>query len=140
MKRIFSIYPLIIATLFLMMFSVIPHHHHKEVLCLVMELCEQDDAYNDDHTSHGSEHDEDHQNTCISNADYIPSSGVVKSNLHSEDGSSYPISVLFLLANILTLSLDTPESEATYGVYVVSYASVVLGESSGLRAPPYIFS
>ena len=47
MKRIFFVYPLAIATLFLIVLSAIPHHHHKEMMCTVMELCEQDDIYND---------------------------------------------------------------------------------------------
>ena len=52
MKRIFFVYPLAIATLFLIVLSAIPHHHHKEMMCTVMELCEQDDIYNDGHTDH----------------------------------------------------------------------------------------
>ena len=47
MKRIFFVYPLAIATLFLIVLFAIPHHHHKEMMCTVMELCEQDDIYND---------------------------------------------------------------------------------------------
>ena len=35
MKRIFFVYPLAIATLFLIVLSAIPHHHHKEMMCTV---------------------------------------------------------------------------------------------------------
>ena len=48
--------------------------------------------------------------------------------------------VLYLFADILTIHFDIPIPENTYDRYVVSYTSVVLGESSGLRAPPCFFS
>lgn len=136
MKRILSIYPLVIATLFIIVFSAIPHHHHKEVLCMVMELCEQDNTYNDDHTDHGTDQDIHHQNICVPNVDYISSSGMTKSSLDSGNGMLLHLPILFLLADILTLNLNTSELETIYDEYVVSYTSVVLGESCGLRAPP----
>lgn len=137
MKRILSIYPLVIATLFIIVFSAIPHHHHKEVLCMVMELCEQDNTYNDDHTDHGTDQDIHHQNSCVPNVDYISSSGMTKSSLDSGNGMLLHLPILFLLADILTLNLNTSELETIYDEYVVSYTSVVLGESCGLRAPPF---
>lgn len=140
MKRILSIYPFVIAALFTIVFSAIPHHHHEEVLCMVMELCEQDNTYNDDHTDHGSGQDERHQNACLFNMDYISSSGMTKSSLDSENGTPLHLPVLFLLSEILTLDLTTPELEIIYDGYVVSYTSVVLGESCGLRAPPSFLS
>ena len=140
MKRILSIYPLAIATLFLIVFSAIPHHHHKEALCMVMELCEQDNTYNDDHTNHGTDRDEHHQATCVSNANYIPSSTITKSSLDSENGISLHLPVFFLPTDILALDPDTSELETTYDGYVISYTSVVLGENRGLRAPPRYLS
>lgn len=140
MKRILSIYPLVIATLFIIVFSAIPHHHHKEVLCMVMELCEQDNTYNDDHTGHGTGQDKHHQTNCVSNVDYIPSSTIIKSSLDSGNGISLHLPVIFLLADILALDFNTSELETTYDGYVVSYTSVVLGESCGLRAPPFYLS
>lgn len=65
------VYPLAIATLFLIVLSAIPHHHHKEMMCTVMELCEQDDIYNDGHTDHEAGQDAHNENTCVSQAGYI---------------------------------------------------------------------
>ena len=113
MKRILSIYPLVIATLFIIVFSAIPHHHHKEVLCMVMELCEQDNTYNDDHTDHGTDQDIHHQNICVPNVDYISSSGMTKSSLDSGNGMLLHLPILFLLADILTLNLNTSELETS---------------------------
>lgn len=140
MKRILSTYPLVIATLLIIVFSTIPHHHHKEVLCMVMELCEQDNTYNDDHTDHGTDRDKHHQTTCVSNIDYISSSTITKNSLDGEDGIPLHLSVIFLLADILAFDFNTSELETTYDGYVVSYTSVVLGESCGLRAPPFYLS
>lgn len=140
MKRIFSIYPLAIATLFLIVLSAIPHHHHKEMMCAVMELCEQDGTYNDSHTDHGAEQDTHNESTCVSQADYISPSGVDRGNLHDGGMMNVHLPVLCLLADILTIYFDAPIPETTYDGYVVSYTSVVLGESSGLRAPPHLFS
>ncbi|WP_270561732.1 DUF6769 family protein [Bacteroides cellulosilyticus] len=140
MKRILSTYPLVIATLFIIAFSALPHHHHKEVLCMVMELCEQDNTYNDDHTEHGTDRDEHHQTACVSSVDYISSSSITKSSLDSENGISLHLPVIFLLADILALDFSASEPETTYDGYVVSYTSVVLGESCGLRVPPFYLS
>lgn len=139
MKRIFFVYPLAIATLFLIVLSAIPHHHHKEMMCTVMELCEQDDIYNDGHTDHEAEQDAHNENTCVSQAGYIFPSSVDKSNLHDGSLMNIHLPVLYLFADILTIHFDIPIPENTYDRYVVSYTSVVLGESSGLRAPP-VFS
>ncbi|MFK2430194.1 DUF6769 family protein [Bacteroides fragilis] len=140
MKRIFFVYPLAIATLFLIVLSAIPHHHHKEMMCTVMELCEQDDIYNDGHTDHEAGQDAHNENTCVSQAGYIFPSSVDKSNLHDGSLMNIHLSVLYLFADILTIHFDIPIPENTYDRYVVSYTSVVLGESSGLRAPPCFFS
>ena len=93
MKRIFFVYPLAIATLFLIVLFAIPHHHHKEMMCTVMELCEQDDIYNDGHTDHEAEQDAHNENTCVSQAGYIFPSSVDKSNLHDEYSLAGSISV-----------------------------------------------
>ena len=71
--------------------------------------------------------------------DIFPSS-VDKSNLHDGSLMNIHLPVLYLFADILTIHFDIPIPENTYDRYVVSYTSVVLGESSGLRAPPYFFS
>ena len=99
---------------------------------MVMELCEQDNTYNDDHTEHGTDRDEHHQTACVSSVDYISSSSITKSSLDSENGISLHLPVIFLLADILALDFSASEP--------VSYTSVVLGESCGLRAPPFYLS
>ena len=57
------------------------------MMCTVMELCEQDDIYNDGHTDHEAEQDAHNENTCVSQAGYIFPSSVDKSNLKPDEYS-----------------------------------------------------
>lgn len=140
MKRILSIHLLAIATLFIIALSAIPHHHHKEALCIVMELCKQDNTYNDVHTDHSTDPDDHRHSPCVSNVDYISTSGITKSHLDNENGIFLHLPVWILSGGTLTPDIHTPELETIYDGYDVSQTSVALGESSGLRAPPQLFS
>lgn len=132
MKRFLFILPITIATLSLIVFSIIPHHHHKEMLCIVMETCEQDNAVNDEHTNHNTDGNTNHEKTCVLRSEYITTYG------GGDNLALLP--VLFLLANYLIYNSELSNTESTYGEYVFSYTSVMLGESSGLRAPPCFLS
>ena len=143
MKRILSIVPIAIATLLLLVFSAIPHHHHRGVICFAMETCEKDHTYNDEHTHHNAAGDTHQGKTCSTNAEYVSSSSeTIRSKVVSHDGGDNLVllPVLCLLANYLTYSVDLLNTGITYGEFVMSYTPVVLGESSGLRAPPYCLS
>ena len=51
-KRILYIFCLWIATMSIMLSTVMIHHHHKGRICMVEEQCEQDGNINDEHTEH----------------------------------------------------------------------------------------
>lgn len=42
-----------------------PHHHHQNKECAVLEWCLQDEAYNDRHTHHKAEGQERHHSFCM---------------------------------------------------------------------------
>lgn len=136
MKRIFSIVPIAIAIVSIVLFSAVSHHHHREVLCTVVEKCEQDNVYNDGHTGHES--GESREINCVADAEYV------WSNTNRDElisyGEGYSLS-FFLCFSVFTAYLVHGMMqlyrEVMYGEYGIFYTSALLGMSRGLRAPPY---
>nr|WP_305210078.1 DUF6769 family protein [Bacteroides intestinalis] len=142
MKQLFSILPISIAILLITVFSIVPHHHHKEVLCMVIEMCMEDNTINDQHTTHDtSGENAEHGHACITNAQYTAPTHVLKGSFFSEDGSNQQaVYSLYLLASYLLYTPELPITRTVYGEYTVSYEFAPLGLCSGLRAPPYYLS
>lgn len=58
MKRRLYIFSIWIATMGMLLSTVMLHHHHYERICMVVEVCSQDGSLNDEHTEH---HDTEHE-------------------------------------------------------------------------------
>lgn len=58
MKRRLYIFSIWIATMGMLLSTVMLHHHHFERICMVVEVCSQDGTLNDEHTEH---HDTEHE-------------------------------------------------------------------------------
>ena len=52
MKRRLYIFSIWIATMGMLLSTVMLHHHHYERICMVVEVCSQDGSLNDEHTEH----------------------------------------------------------------------------------------
>ena len=63
-KRILYIFCLWIATMSIMLSTVMIHHHHKGRICMVEEQCEQDGNINDEHTEHQDQESEGDRENC----------------------------------------------------------------------------
>ena len=63
-KRILYIFCLWIATMSIMLSTVMTHHHHKGRICMVEEQCEQDGNINDEHTEHNDQESEGDRENC----------------------------------------------------------------------------
>lgn len=110
---------------------IVPHHHHNGVGCLVMEQCEADNTYNDEHTAHHEEHNGDV--ACVR-------------NFHSLQAKPYgmdeglPQLPCSFVASVFNGSL--PEvyfaEEIPYDGYVSSYLSAIVSRAVPLRAPPVL--
>ncbi len=50
-KRLY-IFSLWIATMSVLLSTVMAHHHHMDRICMVVEQCQEDGNYNDEHTHH----------------------------------------------------------------------------------------
>ena len=59
-KRRLYIFSLWIATLSILLSTVMTHHHHMGRICMIQEQCEQDGNINDEHTEH---HDQENNST-----------------------------------------------------------------------------
>ena len=77
MKRRLYIFSIWIATMGMLLSTVILHHHHYERICMVVEVCSQDGSLNDEHTEH---HDTEHEGCQVKQMrHFIVKNRVVKS-------------------------------------------------------------
>ena len=143
MKRYIIISILSISTIILLGLRIIPHHHHAGIACIIMELCENDDRYNDEHTHHEELPEQtNHDNSCITEIDVIiPSSDneiLIKILLGKNDLNH---NLLFFLPTVLLSQIsDTENSDTDYGEFIINYQSVKVNRYNGLRAPPYLLA
>ena len=51
-KKKLYLFSLFVATLSVLLSTVVMHHHHMWRICMVVERCQQDGNFNDEHTEH----------------------------------------------------------------------------------------
>ncbi len=141
MKRYLIISILSIATFLVLVLKVIPHHHHAGLACIILELCEDDDTYNDEHTHHEKTPEQNsHDNSCITELDLIipvADHEIIYKILSGKD--NFTLADLFILpvASFLT---EVTTTETGGGENISHYKSVQLTRHNGLRAPPYLLA
>lgn len=133
MKRIISIMTIAVTVFSVAVSAAFPHHHHNDVVCMVMERCGLDNAYNDEHTGHSGDGQE---RTCPVSANYIASMSSESQTESISDGlDPLFISILCCIDGIRQY-LAEDDSVPVYDGYRINYTSATLGENGGLRAPP----
>lgn len=119
---------MIVAVVFIITGTIIPHHHHGAKICTTVEHCDEDDADNNchtGHTHHGAQ-------PCLEKGTYI-----VKEATGGGDCRETGMFPLSLLATVLSLAVENDEAHArlyyTYQDRILpsGYAAAV-----SLRAPP----
>lgn len=143
MKKYISISFVALSSLVLILLALVPHHHHQGLVCVVMEICEQDNQVNDQHTSHGELPDDNaHEQMCIADSEYTaPKADEKKCNLpscHNHDFNHF-FPIFFLAADILAFDTGTSLSDYKFGEYILTYKSAEANQFHGLRAPPFSF-
>ncbi|MEG1585860.1 MAG: DUF6769 family protein [Bacteroidales bacterium] len=144
LKQITTHILLIITMILIVVMSVVPHHSHKDAVCFVMEYCEADKTFNDEHTSHNAaEHIESDGCTLLS--DYLPDTVKVRKDSRcdascQDDHLNHTFyTILFICADILfrhQKEFQTLRPE--YTAYSDFYTSRCVSQLHGLRAPPFV--
>jgi hypothetical protein len=140
-KRIFylSFVSIAIAALALLAASLIPHHHHKGMVCTVVEICEQDHAINDKHTQHDASNEHDDQSCIAENHSiFSPTDEDTKCKIPScNTHNPAPIFLtLYLCADYSLYNTELPDNSSGYGEYLLFYTSTDASQAHALRAPP----
>ena len=131
MKRHLYITFVLFAVIIMMVATIMPHHHHGAKLCTVVEYCEHDGKYNDEHTGHHGDHTH-----CISNYSYI----IAKQNVHDHDVNVSLLPLFTLVENLIVFGELYPEDLRPYSCYRQSlYKSADVHRINPLRGPPYLF-
>jgi hypothetical protein len=124
--------------------TILPHHHHDGRICIVMDVCEQDHAINDEHTHHNDIPDEEHPDTCIAETEYIapPFKDEAKCKIFSCKNYNhiYLFPIYFLVADLLNFDTGNSFFKIEYGEHISFDKSAEATRLNGLRAPPFMLS
>lgn len=137
--KILSSISFALAMLTLLVFAVLPHHHHGVAVCVVVEHCTQSD---DLHDGHNCCDDTKHNNLCITETEYIAPDNSIKCRESSCDNHSHdhahflPLICVFL--DTILCDVDPLIHKYEYGEYLAIYKSAYVGQCNSLRAPPEI--
>lgn len=138
MSRKHNIAFVVVSVLVLLIAPFIPHHHHEGVACVVMERCEDDDTYNDEHTDHNESSEDSHSNTsCVEDAQFLASKSG-QSYKASVENFNPALLVSFIISqynSLLPTDVDV-RGALMYGDYIITYKSAEIITSNGLRGPP----
>jgi len=143
LKNRCSISAIVLSTILFLVFASIPHHHHGGTACIIIELCEQDNAINDEHAHHSdTDNGTNHNETCIAESKFIISTSIDETKYKVSDNHNDTISfpVFFFAGNLFDYSLENSLIGFDYGEHILNYKSTEASQSHGLRAPPSIFS
>jgi hypothetical protein len=147
MKRKISISFIAVSVIFMLALIILPHHHHDGMVCIVMEVCEeQDNTINDEHTHHNDLPNEEPTETCIAETEYIapPSKDEAKSKISSckncNHNHIYLFPIYFFVADFLNLDAGNSFFKTEYGGHISSCKSAEAIQLNGLRAPPFALS
>lgn len=124
---------MVLSVFVLLVAPFIPHHHHSGVACAVIERCEQDETYNDEHTNHAGDVE---KTSCVEDATYLAS----QSNPFGDFNNAHLFPILISTLNIFLSGNDDVEIRLPYGEFLIFYKSLEISGSNGLRAPPCIFA
>jgi hypothetical protein len=140
LKNHISISFVALAVVWLLLGMLVPHHHHNGEVCMVVEQCHEDGAFNDKHTHHGQEHEDNgDDNCCIAKSNYVSPniSKLLKIKNPTTDNGFHPDLPAMLL---LFIGISVPESvtdkRTDYGEYIPIHLSDGAICAAGLRAPP----
>ena len=142
-QRRFIAWMLMVVSIVMLTASVLPHHHHQEILCLQhdAEACECSHGCEEHQEHHKHHHHEGH---CSHNKHACTSQCITHFQTVTPDETSVDVSpdytfcsLLYLVSDILSIPLPLSETKANLSYfYLEKLHSICLGHVMGLRAPP----
>lgn len=141
MKKAASILFISVANIILLAHAVIPHHHHKKLVCLEKVHCQQ---HINTHSFDATEQDHNHDGN--GNFEYcllqqvvvLPSNQIKKDcdDFQKDDGQEFINLISFISLNKNPKIILPVISIAGYKLNITSDFTSYFCSSSGLRAPP----
>ena len=124
--------------------SVLPHHHHREILCLQhdAEACRCSDGCHEHHEHH------QHEGHCSHDKHACGSDCITHFQTLTPDKASVDVSpeysfcsLLYTLSDFLSISFPVLEKKANLSFfYLEKLHSTCIGHVIGLRAPPFVLA
>lgn len=109
MKRAIRTLLVCLSMILLLTVPVLPHHHHRDAECAVVERCVHDDAYNDRHTNHYANNHSGRKTLCVQSLMVFTKNNVYKSVL-----SFFFALSLLLFAYALGVAFEFSESRLSF--------------------------
>lgn len=135
LKKITAILFLSLASIIILAFAVIPHHHHQDYICFNSLHCEGHTS-SEEH-SHDGEHDS-YAHSCVKNL-FETQVSRTQSSVHScDDGNCFHFTqILFLSSDILSLLSQKADETLMSRPYYKEklHSAYYISDLSG-RAPP----
>jgi hypothetical protein len=127
------------------MYTVVPHHHHGQTPCFVLEFCGEGNVFGDEHTHHHDTPGED-AGSCVAESKYIvrpfnDNTGINVSYSKIDDHNHiYLFPVYYLAASCVNYGAGDSFLTTEYWEYLIFYRHAEANQFHGLRAPPSVFS
>ena len=144
-QRRFIAWMLMVVSMVMLTASVLPHHHHREILCLQHDseacVCSHgcsEHHYHPEHSRHEGHCSHD-KHACTSNC--ITHFQTVTPDRTTKDVSPHYsfYSLLYMVADVLSIPLPLSETKANLSYfYLEKLHSTCLWHVAGLRAPPVL--
>lgn len=134
---------ILLANIMLLVHGLMPHHHHKGVVCFTQNHSEEV-CCNDSHHQHNKGCDDSHSDDsgcCVVKQDFlIPSDEIGKTTrcVVSEIHNKIQIWFVALLTSSIEFKIFTPIKFKHHFLDVLLHYSYYLNSSLSLRAPPSI--
>ena len=138
-----AIFFILLANIALLAHAVVPHHHHKSLVCVESNHCQSDsDTHNHNTCAHDHEHDGDAGTECcvLKQAVVIPANSVKQEFKFLGCDDNHSLFVHFqaiLFSNAILSFVPRIIQNAQISLKTSSY-SFFVSTSSGLRAPPVV--
>ena len=134
-----------VATFIMLILMSVPHHHHDNgTACIIIEVCEHDNAINDEHTHHGEMPDKGHNSKCMVEAEFViphPNDDIKqKISCNKDNNNSQLFSAYFLVADFLHIEKEHLFLKIEYEEHFSLYKSAEANQYHGLRAPPVLLA